>query len=277
MFTRREMLGTAAVAAVATGLSPLWTVRAADPKKKGRLLVYTRSQGFQHSVVESNHKRPSLVDAVWTELAAKHNFDVECTKDGRVFIPEYLDTFDAFFFYTTGELTAEKSADNTPPMWKSGKKALIDAVAAGKGFLGSHCASDTFHSAGEANRPQNADKVDPYIAMVGGEFIRHGDQQEATMHVVDSQFPGLKGVADFRIKEEWYALKNFRPDLHVLLVQETAGMKGEDYQRPNFPATWARMHGKGRVFYTSLGHREDVWTNPVFQNLLVGALSWTTG
>ena len=54
-------------------------------------------------------------------------------------------------------------------------------------------------------------------------------------------------------------------------------MKGEDYQRPNFPATWARMHGKGRVFYTSLGHRDDVWTNPVFQNLLVGALSWATG
>ena len=48
-------------------------------------------------------------------------------------------------------------------------------------------------------------------------------------------------------------------------------MKGEDYQRPNFPATWARMHGKGRVFYTSMGHREDVWTNPIFQNLLAGA------
>src|SRR5947209_8930706 len=106
MFTRREMLRTAA--AVAAGLSPLSAVRAADPKKKRRLLVYTRSQGFQHSVVEAHHKRPSLVDAVWTELAAKHNFDVECTKDGRVFDPDGIAKFDAFFFYTTGELTAEK-------------------------------------------------------------------------------------------------------------------------------------------------------------------------
>jgi type 1 glutamine amidotransferase len=84
-------------------------------------------------------------------------------------------------------------------------------------------------------------------------------------------------VSDFRIKEEWYTLKNFQPDLHVLLVQETAGMTGEDYQRPNYPATWARMHGKGRVFYTSLGHRDDVWANPIFLNLLVGAASWAFG
>jgi type 1 glutamine amidotransferase len=60
----------------------------------------------------------------------------------------------------------------------------------------------------------------------------------------------------------------------VLLVQETAGMKGADYQRPPFPATWARRHGRGRVFYTSMGHREDVWTNPVFQSVLVGGISW---
>ena len=97
------------------------------------------------------------------------------------------------------------------------------------------------------------------------------------MHVTDHSFPGLGGVSDFRITEEWYALKNFQPDLHVLLVQETEGMKGEDYQRPNFPATWARMHGKGRVFYTSLGHREDVWTSPVFQDMLAGAASWAFG
>jgi len=63
----------------------------------------------------------------------------------------------------------------------------------------------------------------------------------------------------------------------VILIQETAGMKGSDYDRPNFPATWARNHGKGRVFYSSMGHRADVWTNPIFQNLILGALSWATG
>jgi type 1 glutamine amidotransferase len=283
MLTRREMLRSAGAAALAAGLSGFPLVRAAppsDPKKKKRILVYTRSQGFQHSVVEANHKRPSLVDAVWTMLATMHGFEVECTKDGRVFTPESIAKFDAFFFYTTGDLTKEKAdpknTDDSPPMPPEGKKALLDAIAAGKGFLGSHSASDTFHSPGEKFAHQPTDAIDPYIAMLGGEFIRHGDQQPATMHIADPSFPGLSGVSDFRIKEEWYALKNFQPDLHVILVQETAGMKNEDYQRPPFPATWARMHGKGRVFYTSLGHREDLWTNPIFQNLLVGAASWAT-
>ena len=49
------------------------------------------------------------------------------------------------------------------------------------------------------------------------------------------------------------------------------------YQRPNFPMTWARNYGKGRVFYTSMGHREDVWSNPMYQGLLLGALGWATG
>jgi type 1 glutamine amidotransferase len=124
--------------------------------------------------------------------------------------------------------------------------------------------------------------VDPYIAMIGGEFIVHGSEQEAGMHVADSKFPGLKGVEDFKLKEEWYALKNFAPDLHVILVQQTKGMKTEGggnpaYVRPDFPATWARKHEKGRVFYTSMGHREDVWKNDVFQNLLMGGLAWALG
>ena len=51
-------------------------------------------------------------------------------------------------------------------------------------------------------------------------------------------------------------------------------MKGHMYQRPPYPATWARMHGNGRVFYTSMGHREDVWVNPVFQEVLTGGINW---
>ena len=42
-------------------------------------------------------------------------------------------------------------------------------------------------------------------------------------------------------------------------------------------AVWARTHDKGRVFYTSMGHREDVWENPLYQGLLLGALGWVTG
>src|SRR5262245_60373660 len=73
------------------------------------------------------------------------------------------------------------------------------------------------------------------------------------------------------------ALKNFAADLHVVLVHDTKGMVDAEYQRPMFPASWARMHHKGRVFYTSMGHREDVWENATFQKLLVGGLLWSLG
>jgi type 1 glutamine amidotransferase len=273
------MLRASGAAALTLGLSgsPLgWPARAADGKKK-RLLVYTRSQGFQHDVVKVRNGQPCLVDRVWTELAGKLGFEIECTKDGRVFLPETLAKFDAFFFYTTEDLTAEKSSDGSPPMPKEGKQALLDAIAGGKGFLGSHCASDTFHSKRRGSVANTPDEIDPYIKMLGGEFISHGAQQKATMHVVDTTFPGLKGQTDFTLLEEWYSLKNFAPDLHVILVNDTQGMHDWQYERPPFPATWARLHGKGRVFFTSMGHRDDVWSNPLFQNLLLGALSWATG
>ena len=76
------------------------------------------------------------------------------------------------------------------------------------------------------------------------------------------------------MREEWYAFCKFAPDLHVILVQETAAMHDPAYQRPPYPATWARMQQKGRVFYTSMGHREDVWTNPKFQEVLLGGINW---
>jgi type 1 glutamine amidotransferase len=77
--------------------------------------------------------------------------------------------------------------------------------------------------------------------------------------------------------EEWYSLKNFAPDMHVILVQETKGMRNADYARPPYPATWARKHGQGRVFYTSMGHREVVWQNPTFESVLIGGLNYILG
>ena len=65
--------------------------------------------------------------------------------------------------------------------------------------------------------------------------------------------------------------------MQVILVQDTRGMDGDDYLRTPYPQTWARNHGKGRVFFTSMGHREDVWTNPSFQQILLSGLSWAVG
>ena len=275
---RRDVLRHGGAAATLLGLGSLpfsWKARADTQKKK--LLVFTRSQTFEHSVVRpAKGKTKSLVEEVATALGEKHGFAVTHTKDGRIFLPETIKEFDAFLFETTGDLTKE-GGDKQPPMPPEGKKALLAAIAAGKGFVGCHCASDTFHSPGGQWENQPAEKIDPYIKMLGGEFIRHGAQQKAWMRVTGPKFPGVDGLQDFQLNEEWYSLKNFAPDLHVILAQDSTGMRGLDYERPNFPATWARLHEKGRVFYTSMGHREDVWENTTFQKLLVGGLNWVFG
>jgi len=114
--------------------------------------------------------------------------------------------------------------------------------------------------------------------MLGGEFIIHGQQQPSHLIVVDPRFPGIGLMAGApAILEEWYSLKNFAPDLHVLLVQDTAGMTGPEYARPNYPSTWIHRYGRGRVFYTSLGHRDAVWQSARYQALLLGAIRWATG
>jgi hypothetical protein len=46
----------------------------------------------------------------------------------------------------------------------------------------------------------------------------------------------------------------------------------------DYPQSWVREYGEGRVFYTSLGHREDIWTNdPVFRAHVVGGIRWALG
>jgi type 1 glutamine amidotransferase len=274
---RREMLQRTGASALALGLStfPLGWTAAADGQRR-RVLMYTRSVSFEHPVVKRKGNQLSLAERILTSLGKENGFDVVCTKDGRTFSGGDLDKYDAFFFQTQGDLTRE-GGDGQPPMTPDGKKALLQAIADGKGFAGCHCASDTFHSRGDSFHEQSIEKRDPYIAMVGGEFIRHGAQQKAWMRVVDRAFPGTREVEDFQLYEEWYSLKNFAPDLHVILVEDNEGMRGLEYQRPSFPATWARMHHKGRVFYTSMGHREDVWQNPTYQKILLGGLSWAMG
>ncbi|MCR4415776.1 MAG: ThuA domain-containing protein [Thermoguttaceae bacterium] len=266
---RREMLISTGAALLGLSAFPLRWAAAAE--KKFKILYFTRSAGFEHSVVHRPGGQLSHSEKIMVEAGQKYGVEVVCSKDGRVFDGD-LDQFDAFAFYTSGDLTQPLPADakrDEPPMSKKGLERLLAAIKGGKGFVGFHAATDSFHSQG--------DQLTPYVKMIGGEFVTHGRQQKATMKVASPEFPGMDGIKDFELLEEWYALKNFAPDLHVILVQETAGMTDECYQRPPFPATWARMHGKGRVFYTSLGHREDIWTNPIFQQIVVGGFSWVLG
>ena len=271
---RREMLKLTGAAILGASAFPLGWAKAQDQKKQ-KILYFTRSVGFQHSPVARKTKDElSFSEKLMKDEGEKRGVEVVCSKDGTIFDGD-IDQFDCFAFYTCGNLFDPKSTDGFPPMTPAGKKKLLDAVAGGKGFVGFHSASDSFHSKGRQYEVQT--EVDPYIAMLGGEFIVHGSQQKATMKVASPHFPGMDGVKDFAILEEWYALKNFAKDLHVILVQETEGMVDDCYQRPPFPATWARKQGKGRVYFTSLGHREDVWLNPTCQQIILGGFNWALG
>jgi uncharacterized protein len=248
----------------------------AQPKGAAKkVLFFTKSSGFQHSVITRNGDKPAMAEQILTEIGKEHGFEVVASKDGRMFEPDTIGQWDAFVFQTTGDLTTP-GTDKTPPISADGEKALYDAIRGGKGFMGMHCATDTFGQ----HRKKGAE--DPYIQLIGGEFNGHGNQQPSRLEIAEPAFPGIaKGFGttgnSFTITDEWYALRHLADDLHVILIQTTEGMKGPMYQRPNFPITWARAHGKGRVFYTSMGHREDVWENPMYQALLLGALGWATG
>jgi type 1 glutamine amidotransferase len=315
---RRNLLKTVGAGAAAVAISPflngslLADTAAGGGKKK--ILFFTKSSGFQHSTI--TRKSPgelSFAEKLLTEFGGKNGFEVTCSKDGSLFTPEYLAGFDALAFYTTGDLTKdsdknimipklgadgkpEKDAKGKPVMEKgplmkepgmgeAGKKAFLEAIHNGKGFIAFHCGSDTFHGkaqhhqAGEMLRDsvEGKDEFDPYIQMLGGEFIIHGAQQPALLKVIDPKFPGAAAFEGANFPEEWYSLKNFAPDLHVVIAQHCESMKGPMYQRQPYPETWAHMYGKGRVFYTSMGHREDVWTKPEFQALVIGAMRWITG
>lgn len=325
--TRRRLFFSACATLAWLGLSLLAPSSASAADQAKKVLFLTKSSGFQHSVVTRDPKNPTKLahaEQIMVDFGAAHGFEVTITKDAAVFNdPETYKKYDVFAFYTTEDLTqpSDKMVDMAPrvkveetdpktgakrtvsrpnpkpdmklihtekPMSAEGKKMFLDAIANGKGYIGFHCGSDTFHSKNRNNQDlvrsaEPTDKVDPYIQVVGGEFVTHGSQQKATMRVADKNFPGLEGLEDFTLTEEWYSLKNFAPDLHVILVQDTATMvnsKGERegmYNRAPYPATWARMEGKGRVFYTNMGHREDVWTNPIFQKVLLAGLNWAAG
>lgn len=258
----------------------LCQAQAAD--KPHKLLFFTKSSGFEHEVISWKKGKPSTAEKTFLELGGQNSWEFEFSKDGSKFSPEYLAGFDAVIFYTTGDLTVP-GTDKEPPMTPAGKQALFDYVKGGKGFIGLHSASDTFHTDNESKKgperfTNHGDKADPYVCFLGAEFIIHGEQQVATNKVINPKFPGFETVGDsFAFHEEWYSLKDFRSDIHVLTLIDSPAMKGSCYERPPYPTTWARQEGKGRVYYTAMGHRDDVWTNPTFRSILTGAIRWTTG
>ncbi len=240
---RREFLRGAALTGAGLALS-----NGLLAAKEKTVLVFTKSSGWEHDVVKRIDGKPSIVDDAVTDLGNRHEYKVGVTKDGRIFDSKEFHSYAALVFFTTGDLTT-LGTDGKPPM--------------------------------SAKSKQNFHKEDPYLQMLGAEFIVHGSEprlQDAPLIVNDAKFPGLEHVnSPVSFNEEWYSLKDFVPDLHVILTLDTHAMKGECYQRAPYPVTWARMHGKGRVFYTAMGDRPENWKNEFFLNLLGGGIRWAIG
>lgn len=281
--TRRQAIVRAGLAVA--GLTLAAGATTVEPRKRS-VLFFSKSSKYEHAVIKRKGKELSFAENILAGLGPKNDIDFTFSKDGSLFSPEYVAKFDAFCFYTCDDQMIV-GVDGTPAMTPAGKTALLDAIKNGKGFVGIHSASDTFHTnAVEDNQTREhlsryknyGDQADDFTKMLGGEFIVHAKQQKARARVIDNKFPGFENAgAEIEWTEEWYSLKEFSKDLHVLLVQETDGMAGEPYQRPSYPNTWARKHGQGRVFYTALGHREETWTNPLFQEMLFGGIAWAVG
>jgi type 1 glutamine amidotransferase len=272
---------------------------------KKRLLLVTESRGFVHSVVNRGKNDMCLVEKTFVELAQKHKFfDVDYTQDARSVInAENLKKYDAVFFYTTGEL----------PLSDAQKSDLLAFVRSGKGFGGSHCATDTFY------------KWKEYGELIGAYFDGHPWHQKVRVVVEDKKHAATRHLGDsFEITDEIYQFKGpySREKLKVLMTLEpewAAAQREKDEKnvavakkallerakkleddgkfdeakklkaqaanrKPGIRRTdndyaiaWTNQYGQGRVFYTALGHREEVWNDPRFQQHVIGGLRYMFG
>ncbi|WP_284615010.1 ThuA domain-containing protein [Aquabacterium humicola] len=164
-----------------------------------------------------------------------------------------LSRYDAVAFVnTTGELPLPDP------------EALIAWVRAGGAFVGVHSASDTLHG------------FRPYIDMLGGEFHHHREQVRveavnlAPSHPATRHFGARWNLGG--LLEEIYLLQNHHRDaVQPLLALERHPHSGE----PGYHGlSWCKPFGRGRVFYTALGHNESVWELPAFQQHLAGGIAW---
>lgn len=269
-----------ATALCALGLA---TLAQAQPKK---VLVVTTTKGFRHSSIPTAEK---IIAQLGSESGA---FTVDYARvepndpqfkgpNGRTdnakvdeairqvlaekMSPQALKQYDAVVFAnTTGDLPLPDA------------QGFLDWIKSGKGFVGMHAAADTFHG------------YKPYLDMLGAEFKTHEAQVKIDAINQDQNCPLCRHLpARWGVFDEIYQFKNFdSAKWHGLLTLD---------QHPNnkspgeYPVSWCKEYGKGRVFYTSLGHREDVWDPnwtdrrnskdiaEAYQKLILNGIKWAVG
>jgi type 1 glutamine amidotransferase len=214
-----------------------------------RVLYLTATYGYRHS---------DAIDAsaeVFRQIAAETGtLEIVHTEDLSWITAARLRDFDAVYFFTSGEL----------PLSDSQKADLLAFVRDGKGFGGSHSATDTLYTWPE------------YGALIGGVFDGHPWVREAAVDVEDPENPLVAHLApSFRAEEEFYQFRAFsRDNVRVLLTLDTRGL---DPAADDVPLVWVRNYGRGRVFYSAFGHFPLSYESPPLRAMLRQALLWLTG
>ena len=228
----------------------------AKPQKPRRLLVFYRTEGFVHQSIPNANRALQRMG----ELTGA--FTVTLSDDMAQFDPATLATYDAVLFNNTTQLKFENPAH---------RRALLDFVRNGKGLIGIHAGSDNFPKWPEGQ------------SLMGGVFHSHPWVSRDTVAVKNDDPGHILNTAfekrGFWIKEEIYQIVGpySREKQRVLLSLD---MTRPENARPaaklvrpdnDFPISWLKTEGAGRVFYTSLGHNKDIFEVPqILQHLLDG-------
>jgi hypothetical protein len=176
-----------------------------------------------------------------------------------------LNYFDVIVFAsTTGELDMDASQ----------KKDMMSFIKDdGKGFVGIHAALDTNYTWPE------------YGEMIGGWFDQHpwGTFNAPIINEAPN-FPAVRHFPKSFVKyDEIYQPKDWSRDkVNVLLSLDASKLNYANNPRihradHDFPVAWAKMYGKGRVFYSTLGHTEESWQDPDIRTMYFEAIKWALG
>jgi len=189
------------------------------------------------------HPFEACAEIVRGLLKASGRYRLTVTDD-REALAGPLAKYDAVLIYTCGgTYTPEQQA------------GLVAYVRGGGGLLAVHSANAVSAEAGD------------YLALIGSQFATHPpDHKYEEVRIVDAAHQATTRLSDFALVEELYVLKNVRDDVRVLA--ETT------WQCRPMPVLYARTEGKGRVFYTALGHGVRQWKVSGFQRSLLHGLDW---
>lgn len=230
------------------------------------VLVIGETKGFEHDSVSDAMAAVYKMghdSGLWdttlrtdTELLTKKTL----TKNAK-----NLNYFDVLIFAsTTGELDMD-------PSQKQDMMSFIKED--GKGFVGIHAALDTNYTWPE------------FGEMIGGWFDQHPwGTFNAPIVNEDPTFPAVRHfpAAFVKYDEIYQPMDWSRSKVNVLLSLDASKLDYSNNPRihrkdHDFPVAWSKMYGKGRVFYSTLGHTEESWNDPDIQKMYFEAIKWALG